>query len=101
MRRIGSALVLAILTVARPALVQSVRAQDADQLWNWCFGQASDDLTLQGCAAVIDSKRGTAETQAGAYYHRGVAHRYKGQLEEALEDYSKSIELNPSDSDVF
>jgi tetratricopeptide (TPR) repeat protein len=100
MRRIGSALVLAILT-ATPALVPSVRAQDADQLWNWCFGEANDDLTLQGCTAVIETKRGNTENQAGAYYSRGVAHRNKGQLEEALEDYTESIELNPSDPDVF
>ena len=101
MRRVGSALVLAILTVATPALVPFARAQDADQLWTWCFGDASDDHTLQGCTAVIEARRGTAENQAGAYYNRGVAHRNKGQLEEALQDYSESIKLNPSDADVF
>ena len=65
MLRIGSALVLAMLAIAAPA-----RAQDADELWNWCFGSASDDQTIKGCDAVISTKRGTADNQAGAYYNR-------------------------------
>jgi tetratricopeptide (TPR) repeat protein len=85
----------------RRAVGAPARAQDADQLWNWCFGDASDDLTIKGCDAVIGTKRGTAENQAGAYYNRGVAHRNKGQLQEALKDYNESIRLNPTDPDVF
>ena len=53
MLRIGSALVLAMLAIAAPA-----RAQDADELWNWCFGNATDDQTIKGCDAVIGTKRG-------------------------------------------
>jgi tetratricopeptide (TPR) repeat protein len=96
MRRGGGLLLLATLALAAPS-----QAQDADTLWSWCFGDATDDRTIQGCNAVIETKRGTAENQAGAYYNRGVAHRNKGQMQEALKDYGESIRLNPSDPDVF
>jgi len=42
-----------------------------------------------------------ARQQAGAFYNRGVAHRNQGQLEQALQDYSQSIRLNPAGPDVF
>jgi tetratricopeptide (TPR) repeat protein len=96
MLRLGSALMLATLAIAAPA-----RAQDAEQLWNWCFGNASDDQTIKGCDAVIGTRRGTAENQAGAYYNRAVARRNKGQLEQALQDYNESIKLNSTDPDTF
>jgi tetratricopeptide (TPR) repeat protein len=95
-RAAGAVLLLAVLAPVGPAC-----AQDADTLWNWCFGDAPDDRTIQGCNAVIATKRGTDENQAGAYYNRGVAHRNKGQLQEALKDYGESIRVNPADPDVF
>ena len=36
-----------------------------------------------------------------AYYNRGHAKFHKGDLNGALVDYSKSIELNPKDADAF
>ena len=70
---------LAALSAGAPA-----PAQDADQLWGWCFGDATDDRTIQGCDAVIATGRGSQKQQAGAFYNRGVAHRNKGQLDLAL-----------------
>ena len=55
------------------------------------FGDATDDRTIQGCDAVIATGRGSQKQRAGAFYNRGVAHRNKGQLDLALQDYGQAI----------
>src|SRR5882762_4879616 len=70
--KIAGLAMLAVLSGGAPAL-----SQDADQLWGWCFGDAPDDRTIQGCDAVIATSRGSQKQQAGAFYNRGVAHRNK------------------------
>lgn len=38
---------------------------------------------------------------AEAYYNRGLAHSKNGELELAIEDYSKAIELKPDYADAY
>ncbi len=38
---------------------------------------------------------------ATKYYNRGLAHSKKGELELAIEDYSKAIELKPNYADAY
>ena len=69
-------------------------------MWGWCFGDVTDDRTIAGVTPssprAVDRKQ-----QAGAFYNRGVAHRNKGQLELALQDYGQAIRLDPTDADIF
>ena len=38
---------------------------------------------------------------AEAYYNRGLAHSKNGELELAIEDYTKAIELKPDYADAY
>ena len=38
---------------------------------------------------------------AETYYQRGLAHAKNGELERAIEDYTKAIELNPNYADAY
>jgi tetratricopeptide (TPR) repeat protein len=77
----------------------SVRADDTDT----CFSKGTDDykradflqLGLNACSRVIDS--GTVSGTRLAYYYRGRAY-WKHQLQDldgALDDYNRAINLDP------
>ena len=38
---------------------------------------------------------------AEMYYNRGLAHSKKGEVELAIEDYTKAIELNPTFAEAY
>ena len=37
----------------------------------------------------------------GAYYNRGVVHSIKGDIDQAIEDLNKAVELNPEDANIY
>lgn len=47
------------------------------------------------------ASHGTAQTTARDYCNHGVARQKKGDLDGALEDYSRAIELNPHDATPY
>ena len=78
-----------------------VTAQTYDQLSKWCYGDATDDQTIQGCDAVIKSGRETPQDQASAFNNRGFAYLNKGQYDRAIQDLDQAIKLNPRDANAF
>ena len=69
-------------------------AQSYDQLHTWCFGDSTDDQTIQGCDAVIKLD----PNNASAFTARGIAYNAKGQHDRAIQDYDQAIKLNPNDT---
>jgi len=57
-----------------------------------CLAQKYDDSRLEACSRLIDS----APQDAAAYYQRGSTYRQRGDVDRALADYSKAIELKPN-----
>jgi tetratricopeptide (TPR) repeat protein len=92
---IGSAAIaLAAMLAATPALAQT-RADDALS----CAG-SNPDAKIAGCSALIAAGDKDPSDLAIVYYNRGAGHDAKKELDLALADYSKAIELAP-DAETF
>ena len=62
-----------------------------------CLNDKDRELQIKACSAILqhDAK------DAIAYYKRGVAYQFKGDLDRAIADYNKAIELRPSDARAY
>jgi tetratricopeptide (TPR) repeat protein len=60
-----------------------------------CGQFANTEATIRGCSAVIAGGRANRATLATAYANRGGAYAAKGNLDSALADAGKALELNP------
>jgi tetratricopeptide (TPR) repeat protein len=78
----------ALALAAAPAL-----AQTADET-NCVNGDA--DTKIAACSAVIQSGQETPVDQAVAYDNRSLAYRQEGKLDQAVEDATKAIALDPT-----
>ena len=76
-------------------------AQTYKQLREWCYGDATDDQTIQGCNAVVLSNQETQSDKGDAIGNRGLAYKHKGQLDRAIEDYDEAIRLNSKNTNNF
>jgi tetratricopeptide (TPR) repeat protein len=75
-------------TVSLAALMSSAAMADdkAD-----CLGHKDAGVRIKSCSAVI----GRAPRDATVFYHRGLAHAAKDDLDQAVADYTHALELNP------
>ena len=88
MRRIWIGLALAL--ASGPAWAQTQQQHD------WCYSDAAtDDQTIDGCTALIQSGRETSVGQAVIYYNRGIGYDDKGLYDQAIADYTRAIALKP------
>jgi tetratricopeptide (TPR) repeat protein len=88
---IGAALVL-------PALVSPAAAQVQAQV-AFCGNLGHKfrlDMQIGGCTNLIDSGKMTDKPRAWAYANRGMAFMYKGDIDRALADLTKAVEIDPS-----
>jgi tetratricopeptide (TPR) repeat protein len=97
-----SQFVFAVVLITTGLLQASTAtAQTYDQLKKWCYGDATDDQTIQGCNAVIKAGRATPANIATAFGNRGLAYNNKKQYDRAIEDLDEAIRLNPSYTFAF
>lgn len=92
----------AVAVVFVPLSVGAAFAQTG-QRWDWCNGKndASPDLVISGCTAVIQSGKERAQNLAIAFHNRGNAFRIKAEYDRAIQDYDQSIKLNPNAYDSY
>ena len=89
--------VLAVVVIALMGAA-AARAQSYDQLSAWCYGDSTDDQTIQGCDAVIASGRVQGNDLAAAYGARAYAYNRKGDYARAILDHDIAIRMNPDDA---
>ena len=68
-------------------------AKDSD-----CF-EKTGDVQIQACTRIIKIKRLFGTQLANVFNQRGIAYFYKGQIDLAIADYTKAIELDPDPDD--
>jgi tetratricopeptide (TPR) repeat protein len=100
-RRVRPALCTAMF-LGTMILTDRLAAQSSKE-WAQCTGREDPitDVIIEGCTAVIRAGKDTPAKLASAFNNRGVAYRYKGEYERALEDYNEAIRLNPNDASHY
>lgn len=76
------------LTAGAPAWAAS------QQSWNECSG-SDPARSIPACAEIIADQGETAANRADAYLFRAAAFLVRGNLDSAIADYTKAIELAP------
>lgn len=96
MRICGLCRPLAVLLVAL-VLPQGVAGADDRHDCEKLRGEAS----LRACSAVIEAGTYDVRTLAIAYLNRGLEYFDKGYYDQAISDFSASIDLDPRNADVY
>jgi tetratricopeptide (TPR) repeat protein len=87
---------LALALVAPAALAQTQQQRD------WCFSPtATDDQTIEGCTALVQSPQQSPTVKAAAYDARGFAYINKGLYDRAIADETDALALNPNSSSAY
>lgn len=74
-------------------LAGSAGAQSLQQNLSKC-SRGDDDVVIQGCTGVINSSRVDRKNKAVAYVNRGNAFARQGDLDSAIDDFTKAIRRN-------
>ena len=62
-----------------------------------CFQQTDPQLRIKGCSQMI--QRDPAD--AAAYHNRAVAYGLLGDLDHAIADYTKTVEIKPDNAGAY
>ncbi len=71
--------------------------------WRGCTGNPDIEWQRQitACTALIESGAETRENTGVAYYNRGLAYENLDKYQDAIDDFSKAIALNPDDASSY
>jgi len=79
-------------------IVETTSAQSQPNV-AWCNDPtATDDQTIAGCTAEIESGGLSGNSLAIAFYNRGLAYANKGQTDRAIQDFDQAIRLDPQNA---
>src|SRR5215216_3820063 len=91
----GSSIKLLVAATAAAMMALSgARAEQPPQ--DLCKSTGTADEKILQCSALIDSRPDDKEILARAHYRRGNGYADKRQHAQAIEDYTRAIELKPN-----
>src|ERR1700692_2021906 len=88
----------AALLLAAPPSFAAPRDQQ-----KWCEGKedASPDLRITSCTAIIETRNVKKQQKAEALSGRGKAYRAKGDSENAIRDFDEALTLDSRDAESY
>lgn len=95
----AAATLLATVAVMSNAVVLAQTSKE----WSQCSGGEGPiaDVVISGCSAIIQAGQDSPKRLARAFNNRGVAYKFKGEYDRALEDYDRAILLNPGYANAY
>src|SRR6266567_31610 len=77
----------AATVLATVAVMSNVVVAQISKEWSQCSGGEGPiaDVVISGCSAVIQAGQDSPKRLATAFINRGVAHKFKGEYDRALE----------------
>lgn len=83
------------------ALIATPSWSQTAQQRTWCFSSAAtDDETIDGCTALIQSGRETTNLPT-EFYNRGIGYDGKGLYDQAIADDTQAIALKPDYAEAY
>ncbi|HZC17795.1 MAG TPA: tetratricopeptide repeat protein [Caulobacteraceae bacterium] len=91
----------AVMVLTGVLLANACCAQSQQQ-HDWCYSPtATDDQTIEGCAAMIESGRYTGVELSGLYNNRSTGYDDKGEQGLAARDLEQAVRLDPTNAEAF
>lgn len=87
-------ILLTITVLAGMVVSSAASAQNGDDSWSQCDNDPNPDVKISACTAVIQS--GQPEHYGPALERRGDAYAKKGETDNAIDDYSQLLALEPN-----
>jgi tetratricopeptide (TPR) repeat protein len=83
-------------------LSSATAAAETKEQYDWCYAvTATDEQTIQGCTAMIESGRYSGTQLGGAYNNRSTAYHDKGEWDLAAKDIEQAVKLSPANAEAF
>ncbi|MCH8238082.1 MAG: tetratricopeptide repeat protein [Proteobacteria bacterium] len=94
--------VLAAVLLAAPLASPALASDHMDFQRTQCNSdRAAFEAQILGCTRIARSDRFGDPAKGVAFYNLGVAYGKNEQLEKAMENYDKAIDLNPDDAEAI
>ena len=90
-----------MLKPSKIALGAAMAFYAAMPAWADDMGLCLDTKQVEACTRLIDSGKYDQILRANLFTLRGFAHKARGELDQAIADYSESIRLDPRNAFVF
>jgi lipoprotein NlpI len=75
---------------------------ETKQQYDWCYSStATDDQTIDGCTAMIESGHYSGVQLSGAYNNRSTGYDDKGEQDLAAKDIEQAVKLDPTNAEAF
>lgn len=90
-----------IVFIAILSLVHGRALAENDDAWKHCANVNQPDLAISACTRIIEQGGQWLRNTTIVHIYRGIAFAKKGEINRAIADYDKAIELSPKNAIAY